>query len=198
MTRHALEVLAFDDLVLGDEWESPARTVTETDVVLFAGLSGDFNPLHCNHELSKKGLSDDRWPMDLLGLAIATGLISHAPRIDTLAFLAILEWKFLLRRSASETPSGWFPGSKPASPGERPPRHRHLASSRLEPGFNHAFKKAALRRSFGAGRASGRPRPTPLKLATRELDATIQSSRRAIPLYFIHLFSSNNQRLSLG
>ena len=30
----------------------------------------------------------------LLGLAIATGLMSQAPRVDTLAFLAILEWKF--------------------------------------------------------------------------------------------------------
>ena len=35
---------AFDDLVVGDEWESPGRTVTETDVVLFAGLSGDLQP----------------------------------------------------------------------------------------------------------------------------------------------------------
>ena len=32
----------------------------------------------------------------ILGLAIATGLISNAPRVDTMAFLAILEWKFLL------------------------------------------------------------------------------------------------------
>jgi 3-hydroxybutyryl-CoA dehydratase len=31
----------------------------------------------------------------LLGLAIASGLASHAPRVDTMAFLAILEWKFL-------------------------------------------------------------------------------------------------------
>src|SRR5207249_3323108 len=31
----------------------------------------------------------------LLGLAIASGLTSSAPRVDTLAFLAILEWQFL-------------------------------------------------------------------------------------------------------
>jgi 3-hydroxybutyryl-CoA dehydratase len=96
VTRHSLDILAFDDLVLGDEWESPGRTVTETDVVLFAGLSGDFNPLHINHELSKQGTFRRPVAHGLLGLAIATGLISQSPRIDTLAFLAILEWRFLL------------------------------------------------------------------------------------------------------
>jgi acyl dehydratase len=96
VTRHAFEILGFDDLVIGDEWESPARTVTETDVVLFAGLSGDFNPLHINQELSKTGPFGRPVAHGLLGLAIATGLISHAPRMDTLAFLAILEWKFLV------------------------------------------------------------------------------------------------------
>jgi 3-hydroxybutyryl-CoA dehydratase len=96
VTRHTFEVLGFDDLVLGDEWESPARTVTETDVVLFAGLSGDFNPLHVNQELSKSGPFGRPVAHGLLGLAIATGLIAHAPRLDTLAFLAILEWKFLV------------------------------------------------------------------------------------------------------
>src|SRR4051812_14479053 len=95
VTRHAFEVLVFDDLVLGDEWESPARTVTEADVVLFAGLSGDFNPLHSNHELSKSGPFGRPVAHGILGLAIATGLITHAPRMETLAFLAILEWKFI-------------------------------------------------------------------------------------------------------
>ena len=94
--RHSLEVLSFDDLIVGDEWESSGRTVTETDVVLFAGLSGDYNPLHSNHELAKSGPFGRPVAHGILGLAIATGLISHAPRIDTMAFLAILEWRFLL------------------------------------------------------------------------------------------------------
>ena len=55
MARYSVDVLSFDDLIVGDEWESQGRTVTETDVVLFAGLSGDYNPLHCNHEISKSG-----------------------------------------------------------------------------------------------------------------------------------------------
>ena len=38
--------LYYEDFSVGDAVETPARTVTETDVVNFAGLSGDYNPLH--------------------------------------------------------------------------------------------------------------------------------------------------------
>ena len=103
MTRYSLDVLCFDDLIVGDEWESPGRTVTETDVVLFAGLSGDFNPLHSNHDLSKSGPFGRPVAHGILGLAIATGLISHAPRVDTMALLAILEWRFLLPIAFGDT-----------------------------------------------------------------------------------------------
>jgi 3-hydroxybutyryl-CoA dehydratase len=94
VTRHPWTIWSFDDLVIGDEWESPRRTVTETDVVLFAGVSGDFNPLHVDH--SSAGGNPFGRPVahGLLGLAIATGLMSQAPRVDTLAFLTILDWKF--------------------------------------------------------------------------------------------------------
>ena len=103
MTRHGWELLTFHDLVKGDEWESPGRTVTETDVVLFSGLSGDFNPLHSNHIQSEKGPFGRPVAHGLLGLSIASGLTSHAPRVDTMAFLAILEWKFLLPIAFGDT-----------------------------------------------------------------------------------------------
>ena len=64
MTRHSWSIWSFDDLVVGDEWESPRRTVTETDVVLFAGLSGDFNPLHVDHSSARATPSAGRWLMD--------------------------------------------------------------------------------------------------------------------------------------
>lgn len=95
MTRHANPVLFFDDLVLGDEWESPGRTITESDVVAFAGVSGDFNPIHVNHEVARSNPFGKPVAHGLLGLAVASGLASVAPRVDTLAFLAILEWKFV-------------------------------------------------------------------------------------------------------
>jgi len=94
VTRHSCSIWSFDDLVVGDEWETSRRTVTETDVVLFAGLSGDFNPLHVDHSSATNNPFGRPVAHGLLGLAIATGLMSHAPRVDTLAFLAILEWKF--------------------------------------------------------------------------------------------------------
>jgi acyl dehydratase len=94
VTLHAWKIWSFDDLVVGDEWESPRRTVTEADVVIFAGLSGDFNPLHVDHSAARDNPFGRPVAHGLLGLAIATGLMSQAPRIDTLAFLAILEWRF--------------------------------------------------------------------------------------------------------
>ncbi len=103
MARYSVAVLSFDDLVIGDEWESPGRTVTETDVVLFAGLSGDYNPLHTNHENAKSGPFGRPVAHGILGLAIATGLTSHAPRVDTMALLAILEWRFLLPIAVGDT-----------------------------------------------------------------------------------------------
>lgn len=95
MVRHVVSSLFFDDLAVGDEWESPGRTVTEADVVGFAGLSGDFNPLHVDHEAARRGPFGKPVAHGLLGLAIVSGLASHAPLVQTLAFLEIKEWKFL-------------------------------------------------------------------------------------------------------
>ena len=94
VTRHTWSALSFDDLVVGDEWESPRRTITQADVVLFAGISGDFNPIHMDHSAAERSPFGQPVAHGLLVLAIASGLMSQAPRLDTIAFLAILEWKF--------------------------------------------------------------------------------------------------------
>src|SRR5580700_4891822 len=87
--------LYFDDVAVGQEWDSLGRTVTEADVVNFAGLSGDFNPIHVDHESAREGSFGKPVAHGLLGLSIASGLISNSPRVDTIAFLAIIDWKFL-------------------------------------------------------------------------------------------------------
>ena len=86
--------LYFDDLSVGQEFESQGRTVTEADIVNFAGLSGDFNPIHVDHEFAKT--TPFRRPIahGLLVLGIGSGLGTMAPPMRTLAFLALREWHF--------------------------------------------------------------------------------------------------------
>lgn len=95
MVRHATSPLGFHDLAPGDEWESPARTVTGACVEAFAGLSGDFNPIHVDHEAAARGPFGKPVAHGLLGMAIASGLASRAPLVDTIALLAVVEWSFL-------------------------------------------------------------------------------------------------------
>lgn len=95
MARHRPTTLLLDDLSVGEEWESPSRTITEADVVAFAGLSGDYNALHVDHEAARDGPFGKPVAHGLLGLAVVSGLGSQSPRVATLAFLGILEWRFL-------------------------------------------------------------------------------------------------------
>jgi acyl dehydratase len=84
----------FEDIEVGEEYESPGRTVTETDIVLFAGLSGDYNVLHTDAEFMKTSIFGERIAHGLLGLAIQSGLFTRAARpYATLAFVG-LRWKF--------------------------------------------------------------------------------------------------------
>ena len=61
----------------------------------FAGLSGDFNPIHTDHETARAGAFGQPVAHGLLGLAIVSGLASHSPRVATLAFLVVERWSFL-------------------------------------------------------------------------------------------------------
>jgi len=84
----------FDEIQLGEEYESPGRTVTETDIVVFAGLSGDYNVLHTDAEFMKRSIFGERIAHGLLGLAVQAGLFTRATQAyATLAFVG-LRWKF--------------------------------------------------------------------------------------------------------
>jgi 3-hydroxybutyryl-CoA dehydratase len=95
LATHSVTGLSLDELQVGDDWISPSRTITETDVINFAGLSGDFNPIHVNHQYARESVFGKPVAHGLLGLAIASGLATQAPRVRTIALLAILEWKFV-------------------------------------------------------------------------------------------------------
>ena len=64
----------FEELEVGEALETPARTITETDVVIFAGLSGDYNPLHTDAEFAKETMFGERIAHGMLGLSVVSGL----------------------------------------------------------------------------------------------------------------------------
>ncbi len=55
--------------------ESAARTITEADIVMFASLSGDWNPIHTDAEFAKKTIFGQRIAHGLLTLSVVAGLL---------------------------------------------------------------------------------------------------------------------------
>ncbi|MGI5917227.1 MAG: MaoC/PaaZ C-terminal domain-containing protein [Anaerolineae bacterium] len=95
MTDHPTRGMYFEEFAPDQEIVSPARTVTEADVALFAGLSGDYNPLHTDAEFARETPFGQRIAHGLLGLAIASGLASRSGFIEGTAQAFIsLSWKF--------------------------------------------------------------------------------------------------------
>ena len=64
----------FDDFEEGEEFTTARRTITESDVVTFAGLSGDFNPIHMDREFAENTPLKGRVAHGMLVASIATGL----------------------------------------------------------------------------------------------------------------------------
>jgi len=64
----------FEEMTVGDTVKSPGRTITETDIMLFAGPTGDYNPLHTDAEYAKTTIYGKRIAHGLLGLSVASGL----------------------------------------------------------------------------------------------------------------------------
>jgi len=81
--------LFLEDFEIGRTYCSSARTVTEADVVSFAGLSGDYNPLHTDEEFAKQNLFGTRIAHGALGFCISTGLSNQMGIYEgtTVAFL---------------------------------------------------------------------------------------------------------------
>jgi 3-hydroxybutyryl-CoA dehydratase len=81
-------MLYLEDVSVGDVFTTVARTVTEAHIVSFAGLTGDFNPLHMDHEWARSGPFGRPIAHGLLSLSISGGLSSE---VDDFALIAYLE-----------------------------------------------------------------------------------------------------------
>jgi acyl dehydratase len=88
----------YEDLHVGMEFLSPGRTITDADLVGFAGLTGDFSELHTSDVYARASQFGRRVAHGMLGLAYAHGLMwarTGEFRDSAIAFLGISDWKFL-------------------------------------------------------------------------------------------------------
>jgi len=69
----------FDDVEVGASFSSPGRTVTEADVVAFAGLSGDFHPQHTDAVWAERSMFGERIAHGMLVISYALGLVPFDP-----------------------------------------------------------------------------------------------------------------------
>jgi len=88
--------LSFDDLEVGHRFSTPSRTVTEADVVNFAGVSGDFNTIHTSATEAEGSDFGERVAHGALVFSMMTGLARRASdrRADVVAFYGVDELRF--------------------------------------------------------------------------------------------------------
>ena len=104
MSEFHMRGLTFEQLELGFVAESPARTMTEADIMLFAGLSGDYNQIHTDAEFSKGTIFGQRVAHGLLCLSVASGLAWRTGFLEgTAEALISVEWKFRAPVFAGDT-----------------------------------------------------------------------------------------------
>jgi acyl dehydratase len=87
----------FEELEAGEEYETGARAVEEADIEAFAAVSGDHNALHQGAGGAAEAGFGGRIAHGVLGLAIATGLLSQLGLTGgTLVALLGVRWDFRL------------------------------------------------------------------------------------------------------
>jgi acyl dehydratase len=86
----------FEEFKMSERFDTARRTITEADVVNFAGVSGDFYPLHMDEAYARSTPFGGRIAHGLCGLSIASGLAVQTGIFDKtlLAFLT-MNWSFL-------------------------------------------------------------------------------------------------------
>src|SRR5438132_356503 len=174
----ALSRRYFDEIQIGEEYESPGRTVPEADIVIFAGLSGDYNVLHTDAEFMQQsiyGARIDRYLGPRGDLARAHARARRGRRLGPRSPAArVHDWA---RLAGAEAPAGRarVHGHRLAGAALRPRRrHDH------DPGADRDEATDARRRRRHRGARSHRPArrggaARPLHLPRREAHKGDQS-----------------------
>ena len=94
--QNAQRGMWFEEFEIGQQIITPGRTITESDIVSFAGLSGDYNQIHTDAEFSSNTPFGKRVAHGLLVLSIASGLAMRTGVLEgtVIAFREINNWKF--------------------------------------------------------------------------------------------------------
>lgn len=91
-----MEGLYFEEFEIGKEFETAGRTITEADIVNFAGITGDWNQLHTDSEFAKNTIFGQRIAHGTLVFSIMTGLLVRLGFIEKtiIAFYGIDKLRF--------------------------------------------------------------------------------------------------------
>jgi 3-hydroxybutyryl-CoA dehydratase len=109
------DLLFYEDVPAGLEFDTDGIVITESHIVQFAGLSGDFFPLHMDDEFARSLGFPGRVAHGLLGLILVDGLKNRAS--ERFQAVASLSWQWNFR--------------KPMYPGDRIHGHLRVAEKRL-------------------------------------------------------------------
>ncbi len=94
----------FEEFAVGDLAVSAGRTITEADIVNFAGLAGDYTQIHTNAEFAQHSFFGKRVAHGLLLMSIASGLLAQLGFIEgTVLAFRELTWKFSLPTFIGDT-----------------------------------------------------------------------------------------------
>lgn len=89
----------YEEIEVGETFTSPSRTITEADIVMFAGMTGDCNPVHTDEEFCKAhSIYKTRIAHGLMGLTYVEGLNFRVGLFDGTG-LASLEWTWRFKKA---------------------------------------------------------------------------------------------------
>ena len=96
--------LYFEDFAVGDNYETPSRSLTDADIAGFAELTGDHNPLHTDEEFAAQSVFGGRIAHGPMMVGMAFGLLSKLDLVDgTILALKAIKWSFDAPLRAGDT-----------------------------------------------------------------------------------------------